>query len=61
MAAWMRHVQWPECVECKSTGVAIDEKTKWPIECQRCKAARKAAVAKAQRSRRKAVEEGLEK
>lgn len=55
---WMAYVQWPKCDECRATGVAIDEKTKWPVECSRCKAGRKNAIKKAQTERRKAVRRG---
>lgn len=58
MKAWENYVQWPECSDCRATGVAVDPKTQWPVECQRCKAGRENAVKKAQSARRKALKDG---
>lgn len=51
--AWMQFVMWPDCPDCRSTGVTQEGKTGWPIECDACSTRRKNAVVKAQADLRK--------
>lgn len=46
--AWMKVVKWPPCSRCRSTGVATELATAWPVECPDCTSARKSAVTRAQ-------------
>lgn len=55
MATWEMHVVWPKCEECRSTGVSVDPKTKWPVECPRCRVGRENAIKKAKAARRKSL------
>ncbi len=50
---WMNLVVWPECSDCRSTGVAKEDSTGWPVECSTCITRRRRAVTKAQTDLRK--------
>ncbi len=52
---WEKHIEWPACEDCRATGVATCPKTSWPVECVRCKSARKNAISKAKAARRAVV------
>ena len=52
--AWTNLVVWPECATCRSTGVAQEGTTGWPIQCPMCSTRRANAVKKAMADHRKA-------
>lgn len=58
MSSWEDHVKWPPCEKCRATGVAVDPKTLWPIECPSCTAARTRAVDRAKAEKRRLVKIG---
>lgn len=46
-------ITFPKCARCEARGWHID-RSGWPVECERCKSAREAAVRAAIAARRKA-------
>ena len=58
MTDWLNLVVWPECSACHKRGFVKTAASDWPVECEKCKKQRAAAVRIAKARAKKDAEVG---